>query len=172
VTHAVPAVLDLGRIETRAVRRPGATSRGGTKVPYRLPANSRSVPHVSDAPPFIAVVDDEPPVLKALERLLRAAKFEVATFGSGAEFLSSLATRAPDCVVLDLQMPGMNGFEVQTRLAAEPTVRVPVVIITAHDSPLSQQRAMAGGAWAYLRKPVDAQPLLDAIRAAVARKTP
>jgi FixJ family two-component response regulator len=128
---------------------------------------------VSGAVPFIAVVDDEPAVLKALERLLRAAKFEVATFNSGAAFLASLTARAPACVVLDLHMPGMNGFDVQARLAEAAAIdtnhRIEVVIITAHDSAVSQQRALSNGASAYLRKPVDAQPLLDAIRAAVAR---
>jgi FixJ family two-component response regulator len=122
---------------------------------------------VSTAAPFIAVVDDEPSVRKALERLLRAAKFEVVTFDSGAAFLSSVPDRRPDCVVLDLHMPGMNGFDVQSRLAENPAARIAVIVITAHDSPTSQQRAMAGGAAAYLRKPVDARPLLEAIRGAI-----
>jgi FixJ family two-component response regulator len=124
---------------------------------------------VSETPPFIAVVDDEPAVCRALERLLRSANFEVATFSSGVAFLSSLAARRPNCVVLDLHMPGMNGFDVQSHLAANPAPKVAVVIITAHDSPASQQRAMAAGASAYLRKPVDARPLIDAIRAAIAQ---
>jgi FixJ family two-component response regulator len=125
---------------------------------------------VSELRRFIAVVDDEPAVCKALERLLRAAKFEVATFCSGADFLSSLSLRRPDCVVLDLHMPGTNGFEVQSRLSADPAGEIGVVVITAHDSSESQARAMAAGAVAYLRKPVDAQPLLEAIRTAIARE--
>jgi FixJ family two-component response regulator len=118
---------------------------------------------------FIAVVDDEPAVCKALERLLRAAKFEVSTFCSGTAFLESLSNRRPDCVVLDLHMPGVNGFEVQSKLVNDPAGAIGVVIITAHDSTESQERAMAAGAVAYLRKPVDAQPLLEAIRAAILR---
>jgi FixJ family two-component response regulator len=114
------------------------------------------------------VVDDEPSVCKAFARLLRAARFDVSTFASGDEFLSSLLQRKPDCVVLDLHMPGLNGFDVQARLTANPDGHIPVVIITAHDSPEAQQRAMAAGALAYLRKPVDAEPLLDAIRNATA----
>jgi FixJ family two-component response regulator len=124
-------------------------------------------PHVSEALPYVAVVDDEPSVCRAFARLLRSARFDVATFASGAEFLSSLGTRRPGCVVLDLHMPEMNGFEVQANLAAHPEGKVPVVIITAHDSPEAQQRALAAGASAYLRKPIDAQPLLEAIRAAM-----
>lgn len=119
--------------------------------------------------PFIAVVDDEPAVRKAIARLLRAAGFEVETFGSGDDFLAGLATRVPDCVVLDLHMPGLNGFDVQARLAAEPSRPIAVVIITAHDSTETQERAVAAGAAAYLRKPVDAPALLDAIRGAIAR---
>jgi len=122
---------------------------------------------VNEAPPYVAVVDDEPAVCKAFERLLRASKFEVVTFCSSADFLSSLRLRAPACVILDLNMPGSNGFDVQTHLAASPSNKVAVVIVTAHDSPASQQRAMAAGAAAYLRKPVETQPLLDAVRAAI-----
>jgi FixJ family two-component response regulator len=123
---------------------------------------------VSATLPFIVVIDDEPAVCKALERLLRSAGMDVVTFVSGAAFLASLVGgRKPDCVVLDLHMPGLNGFDVQSRLATDPAMRIPLVIITAHDSPEAQERAMAGGASAYLRKPVDRQPLLDAIRNAI-----
>jgi len=112
-------------------------------------------------------VDDEPAVCRAFARLLRAARFDVETFDSGDAFLASLATRRPGCVVLDLHLPGKSGFDVQSTLSSDPIGRVPVIIITAHDSPEAQQRALAGGAAAYLRKPVDAQPLIDAIRAAM-----
>jgi len=143
-----------------------------TKVSYRLSHVLVTVLAVTEARRFIAVVDDEPAVCKALERLLRSAKFEVATFCSGTAFLASLSVRRPDCVVLDLHMPGMNGFEVQSRLGADPVGEIGVVIITAHDSSESQERAIAGGAVAYLRKPVDAQPLLEAVRTAIPRKDP
>jgi FixJ family two-component response regulator len=124
---------------------------------------------VSSLRPFIAIVDDEEAVRKALMRLMRSAGLEAAIFSSGAEFLESLGTRRPDCVVLDLHMPGMNGFEVQARLA-EGGEALPVIIITAHDSPEAHERAMAAHARAYLRKPLDDQALLDAIGAAVAPK--
>lgn len=127
---------------------------------------------VSEVLPLVAVVDDEPSVCKAFARLLRSAKYQVATFGSGTAFLASLANRMPDCVILDLHMPGMNGFDVQSRLSAKLAGRVAVVVITAHDSPESQQRALAGGACAYLRKPVDARPLLEAVRMAIGQRNP
>jgi FixJ family two-component response regulator len=113
--------------------------------------------------PLVAIVDDEEPIRKALGRLLSSAGFDVETFPSGAAFLESLANRTPHCVVLDLHMPLMNGFDVQTRLAASPGIPVPVVIITGHDSDETRDRALAGRPVAYLRKPVDDQTLLDAI---------
>ena len=115
---------------------------------------------------LIAVVDDEEPIRKALKRLLRSAGMDVDTFPSGAKFLESLSTRWPDCVVLDLHMPVVSGFEVQTRLT-ESGVTVPVVIITGHDSDETRQLALAGMPVAYLRKPIDGQVLLDAIAVAL-----
>ena len=121
---------------------------------------------MSKTRPLIAVVDDEEPVRKALTRLLRSAGLDVETFPSGVEFLESLPTRRPDCVVLDLHMPLMNGFEVQARLA-KSSAPVPVVIITGHDSTETRDRALAGRPMAYLRKPVNDQTLLDAIELAL-----
>ena len=102
----------------------------------------------------------------ALRRLLRSAGLDVETFPSGVEFLESLLTRRPDCVLLDLHMPLMNAFEVQARLA-ESSAPVPVVIITGHDSTETRDRALAGRPVAYLRKPVNDQTLLDAIELAL-----
>ena len=115
---------------------------------------------------LIAVVDDEEAIRIALRRLLRSASMNAETFSSGAEFLESMKEHQPDCVVLDLHMPQVNGFAVQARLA-EAGNRVPVVVITGHDSAESRERALAGGAAAYLRKPVDDQALLEAIDQAV-----
>jgi FixJ family two-component response regulator len=113
-------------------------------------------------------VDDEECIRKALTRLLLSAGLHVETFATGAEFLDSIETRRPDCVVLDLHMPGMNGFEVQARLA-QSCSPVPVVIITGHDSGETFERALAGRPIAYLRKPVDDETLLDAIKLAVSK---
>src|SRR5437867_1263446 len=98
-------------------------------------------------------------------RLMRSAGLSVETFGSGAEFLKSIETRLPDCVVLDLHMPQMNGFTVQAHLTGK-YAGVPVIIVTGHDLPNARERAMAGGASAFLRKPVLDRTLLDAISAA------
>ena len=103
----------------------------------------------------------------ALRRLLRSAGLDVETFSSGADFLDSLKSHRPDCVVLDLHMPHISGFAVQARLA-ETGNRLPAVFITGHDSDETRERARAAGIVAYLRKPVNDQTLLDAITAAIA----
>jgi FixJ family two-component response regulator len=115
---------------------------------------------------LVAVVDDEESVLKALERLIRSAGFDVRAFSSGIEFLRSLPQRAPHCVVLDLHMPHLSGFLVQDALKRS-CWDIPVVIMTGDDSQESRTQALDQGAAAYLRKPVDDVVLLDAIQSAL-----
>ena len=124
--------------------------------------------HVANKPPLIAIVDDDPFVRKALERLLRSAGLSVEAFACGTEFLASADDHEPDCVVLDLHMPEVSGFEVQSRLARAHG-GVPVVVITGHDTPESRSRALGGGAKSYLTKPVDDETLLKAINTAMVR---
>ena len=119
----------------------------------------------------VAVVEDEVSVRKAISRLLRVSGFEVETFASGIAFLESLSSRRPDCVVLDLYLPGLNGFEVQGRLA-EMKMRVPIVVITGQDEPGASGRAIAAGAAAYLLKPLEGFSLLEALRLAIAENRP
>ncbi len=96
---------------------------------------------------------------------MHSVGLNVETFGSGAEFLKSIDTQLPDCVVLDLHMPH-NGFTVQAHLA-KVHAPVPVIMITGHELPNDRDRAMASGASAFLCKPVNDQALLEAISAAV-----
>ncbi|MEJ5989132.1 response regulator [Ramlibacter sp. PS3R-8] len=117
---------------------------------------------------LVAIVDDEESVRQALGRLVRSAGFQVRTFGSGSEFLGSLADCSPCCVVLDLRMPHMTGVDVQRALLASRP-GVPVVIITGDDTPEIRRQTLAYGATAYLRKPVDETMLLDAIQRAIAK---
>ena len=119
---------------------------------------------MSKTRPLVAIVDDEEPIRKALTRLLRSGGLDVESFPSGSEFLESLSAHRPDCVVRDLHMPVVNGFEVQARLVE---FGVPVVIVTGHDSDETRARALAGRPAAYLRKPVNDQVLLDAIELAL-----
>ena len=114
----------------------------------------------------IAVVDDESSIRRALERLLQSAGLDVDTYPSGADFLAAPSSALADCVVLDLHMPGLTGFDVQDRLARERRA-LPVVVITGHDSSEARARALAAGASAYLLKPVDDTALLNAIDAAI-----
>jgi FixJ family two-component response regulator len=119
-----------------------------------------------EKPPVIAVVDDDPYVRRGLERLFRSAGFSVEAFESGPEFLRSADDHEPGCVVLDLQMPELDGIEVQAQLQrAHPDV--PVIIITGHETADSRSRALEGGAKAYLCKPVDDKELLRSIKEAM-----
>jgi FixJ family two-component response regulator len=115
---------------------------------------------------LVAVVDDEESVRRALGRLIRSAGFGVETFASGVEFMQSLQLHQPDCVVLDVRMPQVSGFEVQAALVRSG-FELPVLIITGDDSPESRDRTLRQGARAYLRKPVDEAMLIAAIRGAV-----
>jgi FixJ family two-component response regulator len=117
---------------------------------------------------LLAVVDDDDDVRLALQRLVSSAGFAVETYASGAAFLHSVDDHEPDCVVLDLHMPQMSGFDVQGALALAHA-GVPVVVITGHDTPESRARALKLGAKAYLCKPVDDNALLSAIVAAIDR---
>jgi FixJ family two-component response regulator len=117
--------------------------------------------------PFrVAVVDDDESVRKALRRLLIASNLCVETFGSGEEFLASLCAQSPDCLILDLHMPGLTGLELQRQIA-RIGLRIPIVVITAYDETESREKCLSAGAAAYLQKPLDGQVLLDAIAAAV-----
>jgi FixJ family two-component response regulator len=119
---------------------------------------------------LIAVVDDEECVRIALRRLLRSADLDGETFPSGAEFLESLKARQPDCLVLDLHMPRVSGFAVHARLT-EMGIRLPVIVITGHDPDEASEHALAGAVSAFLRKPVDDQALLGAIKVALAHSS-
>ena len=117
----------------------------------------------------IAVVDDEPSVRTMLGRLLRLADYEVAAFGSGDDLIASLWTRHPDCIILDVHMPGLSGFDVQARLCAAH-IDVPVVFITASDD-IALDRAAFDAGGALLRKPFSNFALLDAVGAALRTKS-
>jgi FixJ family two-component response regulator len=116
--------------------------------------------------PLIAVVDDDRSVVKSLARTLRAAGYNVGTFGSAQEFLSSLATSVPQCVVLDVQMPEMSGLELQDQLAAQGSC-LPVIFMTAYDTPQTRAHVHRAGVFGLLLKPFPNEALLRAIREAL-----
>jgi FixJ family two-component response regulator len=122
---------------------------------------------MSQVKPFVAVVDDDESVSRAIKRLLRASGLAADTFKTGDDFLDmfeSIPSYRPACVVLDIQMPGLNGLEVQQRLAGSD---IPVVFITAHDEADVRRQALAAGAAAYLRKPFNDDVLIKAVRTAI-----
>ena len=121
--------------------------------------------------PLLAVVDDDADVRVALMRLVSSAGFAVETFASGTEFLRSVQDHEPDCVLLDLHMPEMSGFEVQGALAKSHPA-VPVVVMTGHDTPESRARAVQMGAKVYLCKPINDEALLAAIDDAIGGVSP
>ena len=116
--------------------------------------------------PLIALVDDEESVRTALARMLRASQFDVDAFASGREFLDSLPTRLPDCVILDYQMPGLTGRDVQRQLSVEQ-IRLPIIVVTAHDQPALREQCLADGAVAYLAKPLLRERLVGLINDAI-----
>ena len=121
---------------------------------------------MADASRWIAVVDDDPSVLKALSRLLRSRAFDARTFGSAMEFIASLAGGLPECLIVDLQMPGMGGVALQQYLTRNG-VRIPTIVITAHGDPGIRERCEAAGAIAFLLKPLQDTSLFAAIDEAI-----
>lgn len=116
---------------------------------------------------MIAVVDDEGPVRVALSRLLRLAGYSVSTFASGEELLASLESRLPSCVVLDVHLPGLSGFDVEQRLRAAQR-DIAIVFITASDDLALTLTALEASGARLLRKPFSNDSLIEAIDAALA----
>ena len=114
----------------------------------------------------VAVVDDEVPVRTALRRLLRLANYDVTLFPSGEAFLESLETQTPDCVVLDINMPGMSGLDVQRRLRSV-SIAIPAICITSGEGVSLAQEVIDAGAVDLLRKPFSNHDLLKALRTAL-----
>lgn len=115
----------------------------------------------------VAVVDDDASVRTAFGRLLRAATFDVAVFASGHELIKSLDLFRPSCIVLDIHMTGLTGFDLQHYLS-QLGCRTPIIVITGHDSPTARAHSFALGATAYFSKPVEGDDLVKEIKKAVA----
>jgi FixJ family two-component response regulator len=111
--------------------------------------------------PTIAIVDDDASVRRALHRLVESAGYVVETFASGREFLEWLPRGRAACLVLDVHMNEMSGFDLQQRLA------VPIIFITSHEDDSTRERVKKSGAAGHLWKPFDEHAVLEAIRRAV-----
>jgi FixJ family two-component response regulator len=116
----------------------------------------------------VYVVDDEPDMLKALERLLGVAGFSVQTFASPEQFLAQHDDTVPGCIVLDLALPVLNGLELQQALLAQGNA-LPIVFLTGRGDIAASVRAMKLGAADFLTKPVEADELIAAVAGALER---
>jgi FixJ family two-component response regulator len=114
----------------------------------------------------VAVVDDDASFARALERLFRASGFEVQTYPSAEAFLAPSPCPQPDCLVLDIQLGGMSGLELQRRLR-DLGSWTPIIFVTAHDARGVREEAQQAGCLAYFLKPVPGKLLLEAIAQAV-----
>src|SRR5262245_20828645 len=122
--------------------------------------------------PLIAIVDDDESVCRALSRLLHSLGMNTQTFSSGGEFLNFIdmvPSFRPDCVVLDLLMSGLNGLDVQERLI-DIGSPASIIFITAHDEAGARERALKGGAVAFLNKPFSDETLIQALNEAIYRR--
>lgn len=114
------------------------------------------------AAPVVFVVDDDVSVRESLELLIQSAGWPVRTFESALQFLEHPRVAAPSCLLLDISMPGLNGLELQKRIAADRP-EMPIIFVTGHgDIPITVQ-AMKAGAVEFLTKPIEDEVLLDAI---------
>src|SRR5271165_2851711 len=123
---------------------------------------------MSDVRPIVFVVDDDVSVRESLELLVRCEGWQPETFASAQEFLDRPRVHIPNCLVLDVSLPGLNGLDLQSLIAGERT-DMPIIFITGHgDVPMTVQ-AMKAGAVEFLTKPFNDEVLLAAIRAALER---
>jgi len=123
---------------------------------------------MTEADAMVFVVDDDAPMRKSLENLIRSVGLRVEVFASAKEFLRSKRPDVPSCLVLDVRLPGLSGLDLQ-RQTSNPGMEIPIVFITGHgDIPMSV-RAMKAGAVEFLTKPFREQDLLDAIQQALER---
>lgn len=118
--------------------------------------------------PTIAIVDDDDGVRTSLSSLVRSLGHEVRTYGSAVEFLADADAANPECLITDMQMPRMTGAQLLDALVAAGR-RFPVIVMTAYPSEATRDRVLAGGAFAYLVKPIDGPTLARCIAAALAR---
>jgi len=117
-------------------------------------------------PRRISIVDDDASIREAVKSLMRSIQVDVQAFASAEEFLNSERVHDTSCLILDVYLPGMSGFELQNCLDRK---NIPIIFITAHSDEVSRQRALQGGAVEFLSKPVRSDALFKAIQSAIER---
>jgi FixJ family two-component response regulator len=124
---------------------------------------------MSDSKFIVMIVDDDESVRRAARRLIKSYGFAVETFASAEDFLASGRLDETACLVLDVQMPGLNGLELQSRLIADG-YRIPIIFITAFSDENARAQALKAGALSYLVKPFEEADLLNAINLTLQRQ--
>ena len=127
-----------------------------------------AAPRPANDDAVVFVVDDDASVRRSTERLVRSLGFAIQAFASAREFLDGARVDRPGCLVLDVQMPGLSGLDLQSELAKQG-VEIPIIFLTAHGDIPMTVRAMKGGATEFLTKPVRSRDLLAAIQTAIER---
>jgi FixJ family two-component response regulator len=112
---------------------------------------------------LISIVDDDPSMLEALVGLVRSLGYDARGFVSAEDFLASIDLGQFACAITDIQMPGMNGFELKRELSMRHS-SLPVIMITARAEPDIEEKAMSSGATCFLRKPFEAQTLVSCLQ--------
>jgi FixJ family two-component response regulator len=120
--------------------------------------------------PVISIVDDDESVREAIESLMKSVGYIAKVFPSAADFLRSGHLNDTGCLILDVQMPGMSGLELQNRLVASKS-HVPIIFISAHTDTEARARALEAGAVGFLQKPFSEDALLNAINSSLAIHT-
>jgi FixJ family two-component response regulator len=118
---------------------------------------------------MIYIIDDDESVRRAFLTLMQSEDFDAKAFPSPEKFFESVTLTDHDCIILDLRMPGMNGFDVLRKLSLQKK-RAPVIIVSAFDDAKNRQSARDLGAVSFFRKPVDSQALIDTINWALEAK--
>lgn len=155
---------DISRMHGLALK--SNSHKSDLLVSHGLAQETVDIPGMSRRQTHIAILDDDQSVRTAISRLLKASEMTTESFANCVELFTFLKHGNLDCLVLDLQMPGMDGIDVLRNLKQRGE-NLPVVMITAHDAPGTRENCMSAGASAYVRKPLDVDALLDAITLAM-----
>ena len=124
--------------------------------------------HIGSTAGFIAIVDDDEPLLEALCSVMKAAGFSTRTFASAEDFLEFGERQDAGCLILDVRLPGMSGIELQRRLSDDSSA-VPIIFVTAHGDASLRESLMKAGAAGFMTKPVRSAALLKEVSAALSK---
>lgn len=139
-------------------------------IPARAHGHDMHALPASPATPIVFIVDDDVSIRESLELLVRTENWKPETFATAQEFLTHPRKPIPSCLVLDLSLPGLNGLELQKRLAAEK-VDMQIIFLSGHGDVPKSVQAMKAGALEFFTKPFDSDALVSAIRNALRRSS-